>query len=87
MTKIESVVHVVGILFFHCLSSEVDMLVEWIGVEWIHFSACWGGNLMQQVLCAVCGDGKWRCCGRIPGYVWRKTSLWCMLWEFYFFAA
>ena len=23
----------------------------------------------------------------IPGYVWRNASLWCMLWEFYFFAA
>ena len=56
MTKSEFVVYVVGILFFRCLSSEVERLVEWCGVVWFNIVTCGEENLMQQVLCAVCGN-------------------------------
>ena len=69
MAKCEFVVHVVGILFFCCLSSKVERLVEWCGVVWIDFIVCWGHNLMQQMLCAVFGKRKLRRRGCIPGYV------------------
>jgi len=55
VAKNEFMVHVVGILFFRCLSSEVERLVEWCGVVFVNFFACEREVLMQHVLCAVCG--------------------------------